>query len=93
MNAAGSKLEKNGENAECAPPKRTPPTIRELCSLMVLPEFLLAKESTSRRLYIATFSQELAKTPFSAIEIANQFGGGGESGEQLGSLLRAPSTI
>ena len=56
---------------------------------MVLPEFLLAKESTSRRLYIATFSQELAKTPFSAIEIANQFGGGGESGEQLGSLLRA----
>ena len=80
--------EKRGEMLSALLQKRTPPTIRELCSLMVLPEFMLAKESKSRRLYIATFSQELAKTPFSAIEIANQFGGGGESGEQLGSLLR-----
>ena len=83
--------QKRGEMLSALLQIRTPPTIRELCSLMVLPEFLLAKESTSRRLYIATFSLELAKTPFSAIEIANQFGGGGESGGDGGEGTVPPA--
>ena len=35
--------QKRGEMLSALLQKRTPPTIRELCSLMVLPEFLLAK--------------------------------------------------
>jgi AcrR family transcriptional regulator len=77
-----------GEMLEALLKKNPQPTLRELCSLLVMPDFQLAKASKSRRQFIATFSDQVAKTPFNALTIAGQFGGGGSSGRQLGHLIR-----
>jgi len=64
------------------------PTLRELCRLMVLPTFELAKSDSRFKRYVASFSHELALTEDSALTKASKSGGGGESGQKIGELLR-----
>ena len=64
-------------------------TLRNLCELMVYPTFLLAKADKQYRAYVAAFSLEIALTDESAYALVSHSGGGGESGQRLGKLLRA----
>jgi AcrR family transcriptional regulator len=70
----------------------TEPTLRELCSLMVMPTYLLARENPDFRNYILGFSHEVAVTPESALKMVSRSGGGGQSGQKTGELLRAALT-
>lgn len=65
------------------------PSLREICSLMTAPAFLLAKASTEYRRYVMAFSHKLALSHNSALSRVNKSGGGGESGQKIGMLLRA----
>ena len=62
--------------------------LRDLCELMILPSFLLARSDTKYRNYVMAFSFEIVTSRYSALDVANKIGGGGESGAQLGTLLR-----
>lgn len=66
-----------------------PPELRDLCRIMVMPNFLLAKSSTGYRRYIAAFAHEIAVSNDSALVIVARMGAGGESGRRLGHFLRA----
>lgn len=68
---------------------KSAPTLRNLCELMVYPTFLLAKADKQYRAYVAAFSLEIALTDKSAYALVSHSGGGGESGQRLGKLLRA----
>ena len=63
-------------------------TLRDLCELMVYPTFLLAKADPQFRRYAAAFSHEIVLADDSALTRVSKSGGGGESGAQLGKLLR-----
>tara|TARA_B100000809_G_scaffold159640_1_gene157013 strand:+ start:2782 stop:3483 length:702 start_codon:yes stop_codon:yes gene_type:complete len=69
--------------------KSIKPSLRDLCCLMASPTFILAKKNPGFRRYVVGFSHELALTNKSAFTLASQAGGGGESGERTGKLLRA----
>lgn len=69
--------------------KNTKPSLRDLCCLLAAPTFTLAKKDPGFRRYVIGFSHELALTNKSAFNLASQAGGGGESGERIGKLLRA----
>ncbi len=64
------------------------PDLRQLCLLMVQPSFDLACASVSFRRYVKAFGHELALSETSALALATTHGGGGESGQQLGLLLK-----
>jgi AcrR family transcriptional regulator len=66
----------------------TKPVLRDLCRLMVLPTFILAKSDPKYRRYVTSFSHELALTEDSALIKVQKEGGGGESGKHTGELLR-----
>lgn len=65
------------------------PELRDLCRIMVMPNFLLARASVGYSQYIAAFAHEIAVTNDSALVTVARMGGGGESGARLGHLLRA----
>lgn len=69
--------------------RKPDPSLREVCSLMTTPGFMLAKTSTGYRRYIIAFSPKLALSQYSALSLVNRQGGGGESGQKIGQLLRA----
>jgi AcrR family transcriptional regulator len=62
--------------------------LRDLCEIMILPSFLLAKSDIKYRNYVMAFSFDIVTSRDSALDKANKNGGGGESGAQLGALLR-----
>lgn len=64
------------------------PSVRDLCRIMVMPTYLLAKEDSKFRRYIAAFSHEIGLTEESALVKVSKSGGGGESGQRTGELLR-----
>jgi AcrR family transcriptional regulator len=66
----------------------TKPALRDLCRLMVLPTFILAKSDLKYRRYVTSFSHELALTEDSALVKVQKEGGGGASGKHTGELLR-----
>ena len=66
----------------------SPPSLRTLCGIMVMPTFLLAKSEPGFRRYIIAFSPEIAVAIGSALTMVNKTGGGGESGQRTGELLR-----
>ena len=65
------------------------PTLRQLCTLMIQPTFLLARTSVEFRRYVKAFGHELALSDVSPLKIVSSQGGGGVSGQQMGTLLRA----
>ena len=65
------------------------PDVTDLCRLMVMPSFLLGQEDPKFRKYIAGFSHEVALAPNSAFDLVKRAGGGGESGQKMGQLLRS----
>ena len=62
--------------------------LRDPCELMILPSFLLARSDKKYRNYVTAFSFEIVTSRYSALDAANKIGGGGESGAQLGTLLK-----
>jgi AcrR family transcriptional regulator len=64
------------------------PTLRQICTLMVLPTFELARSSVAFRRYIKAFGHELALSETSPLKHVSTKGGGGASGQQVGQLLR-----
>lgn len=66
----------------------TKASLRDLCRVMVLPTFLLARSDKKYRRYIVAFSHEIALATDSAFERVSKSGGGGQSGRQTGELLR-----
>lgn len=64
------------------------PGLRDLCRMMVLPTFLLARADPKFRRYIAGFAHEIALTEDSALSRVSKSGAGGESGLKTGELLR-----
>jgi len=62
--------------------------LRDLCELMIMPSFLLARSDIKYRNYVIAFSFEIVTSRDSALDAATKIGGGGESGAQLGVLLR-----
>jgi AcrR family transcriptional regulator len=65
------------------------PSVRDLCRIMVMPTYLLAKANPAFRRFIIAFSSEIALAPDSALSTVNKGGGGGQSGRRTGELLRA----
>lgn len=65
------------------------PSLRQIAGVMVRPMFDLARTKPEFRRYVRAFSQELALAETSALAIVQKQGGGGESGGQVGALLRA----
>ena len=65
------------------------PSLRDLCRIMVMPTYLLAKADTKFRRYIAAFAQDVAFTDESALAMVSKSGSGGESGLKTGNLLRS----
>lgn len=65
-----------------------PPSLRDLCSLMIRPPFELARSNAGFRRYIKAFGHQLAITESSAFSRVSHYGGGGSSGQQLGLLIR-----
>jgi AcrR family transcriptional regulator len=80
--------DKRAESLAEALAKTPEPSLRQLCTLMVEPTFQLARASLEFRRYIKAFGHELALSDSSPLKIASGKGGGGESGEQIGLLLR-----
>ena len=64
------------------------PTLRDICKLMVLPPYLLARKDPDYCNYISAFSLEPAITTDSALLLIKNKGAGGESGRETGRLLR-----
>ncbi len=62
--------------------------LRDMCELMILPSFLLARSDLKYRYYVMAFSFDIVTSQESALDVAGKIGGGGESGAQLGVLLR-----
>ena len=65
------------------------PSLRQLCTMMIEPAFLLARSDGDFRNYIKAFGHELALAETSPLDLAHSQGGGGASGEQVGHLLKA----
>ncbi|MDA0977757.1 MAG: helix-turn-helix domain containing protein [Proteobacteria bacterium] len=68
------------------------PSLRDLCALMVMPTYLLAKASPEYRRFVVGFSHEIALTTESALALVTRHGAGGRSGQELGELLRRTLT-
>ena len=64
------------------------PSLRQICELMVLPLFDLARLKVEFRRYIKAFGHELVLSETSALSKATSQGGGGISGVQLAKLLK-----
>jgi AcrR family transcriptional regulator len=64
------------------------PTLRQLCLLMVEPTFQLARADVEFRRYVKAFGHELAVSGSSPLKVVSTKGGGGESGQETGALLR-----
>ena len=62
------------------------PVLRDLCSIMVMPTYLLAKADTKFRRHIIGFSHTIALAEDSALSKVGGHGGGGESGMLTGLL-------
>ncbi|MEM7020187.1 MAG: helix-turn-helix domain-containing protein [Pseudomonadota bacterium] len=62
------------------------PALRDICRLMVLPIFELAQAKPYFRRYVKAFGHEIALADEPAITLANKHGG--QSGQQIGLLLR-----
>ena len=65
------------------------PALRDLCLIMVMPTYRLAKADAKFRRYIIGFSHTIALAEESALSKVGGHGGGGESGLRTGELLRA----
>lgn len=80
--------EKRGELLAELLARKSKPSLRDLCCLMVKPAFLLAKADPGFRRFIVCFAHEVAVTSGSALKMASSRGAGGKSGKQTGQLLR-----
>lgn len=80
--------QKRTELLEALLKKGTEPSLRDLCRLMVLPTFELAKADPKYRRYVSVFAHEIALTDEPVLSKVNQAGGGGKSGLKTGELLR-----
>lgn len=67
----------------------TQPALRDLCRLMIMPTYLLAKADAKYRRHIIGFSHTIALAEESALVKVSSHGGGGKSGVRTGELLRA----
>jgi AcrR family transcriptional regulator len=68
---------------------RTPePSLGEICRLMVQPVFELARSRIDFRRYVKAFGHELALSETSALSQVSRQGGGGTSGQRVGTFLR-----
>ncbi|NJN50854.1 MAG: helix-turn-helix transcriptional regulator [Gammaproteobacteria bacterium] len=67
--------------------RAAPPSLREICQLMVGPAFQLARDKPDFRRYIKAFGHEITLTDKSAVSIAKRKGGA--SVVETGALLRA----
>ena len=65
------------------------PSLRQLCEIMVRPMFDLAGRKPEFRRYVQAFSHEIIFAETSALATVGSRGGGNESGQQPGALLRA----
>ncbi|MDG1203910.1 MAG: TetR/AcrR family transcriptional regulator, partial [Pseudomonadales bacterium] len=79
---------KRGELIAQLEASNSPIKLRDLCELMILPSFLLAKSDLKYRQYVMAFSFDIVTSQDSALDTARKTGGGGESGAHLGRLLR-----
>lgn len=61
-------------------------TLRDVCSIMVMPPFLLGRRSPGYRRYILSFSQDLALRS-NTLAFVNRHGAGGESGRETSELM------
>ncbi len=66
----------------------TRPKLRDICKLMVLPPYLLAKRDQDYCRYISAFSLEPAIATESELSLVSNKGAGGDSGKETGRLLR-----
>lgn len=80
--------DKRAEQLDALLAEQQDPTLRQLCTLMVEPTFQLARSKLEFRRYIRAFGTELAHVSTSPLRAISGHGGGGESGERLGMLLR-----
>ena len=64
------------------------PTLRQICGLMVQHVFDLARSRIDFRRYVKAFGHELSLSETSALSKATSQGGGGSSGQQVGTLLK-----
>ncbi len=64
------------------------PTLRQIAALMVRPAFELARSRPDFRNYVKAFGDRLALLESSSVPMLVRSGGGGESGIELGELLR-----
>jgi AcrR family transcriptional regulator len=80
--------EQRAELLESLLEKTDKPSLRDLCELMVIPTYSLAQADRGYRSYIAAFGHEIALADESAYSRVSKTGGGGESGQQTGELLR-----
>jgi|TARA_B100001964_G_scaffold226063_1_gene274576 AcrR family transcriptional regulator len=69
--------------------KNKKPALRDLCKVMILPTFLLAKSNPAFRRFVVAFGHEIALTPNSALSLVEEKEGHGTSALQTGELLRA----
>lgn len=81
--------EKRAELLEALMSHDESPDVADLCRLMIMPSFLLGQDDPKFRQYIAGFGHEIALAPNSAFDLVKRAGGGGESGQKMGELLRS----
>ena len=79
---------KRAESLAAALTETSQPSLRRLCTLMVEPTFQLARRSVEFRRYVKAFGHELAISESSPLQVVSRQGGGGLSGQQMGTLLR-----
>lgn len=80
---------KRGELLEALLEQSPQPSLRELCELMVRPDFELARTDVGFRRYIKAFGPDVALAKASALSVVTSHGAGGPSGRRLAELLRS----
>ena len=81
--------EKRAEALTTMLEKKHAPSLRDLCELMVAPAFTLGRADAAYRCYIRAFGHQLALSDESPIDLATTGGGGGQSGQRLGTMLKS----
>ncbi|MFK7913857.1 MAG: TetR/AcrR family transcriptional regulator [Pseudomonadales bacterium] len=64
------------------------PNLRQVCTLMVAPNFQLARSDTGFRRYLKAFGHTVAFTEASPLKVVSRTGAGGKAGADLARLLK-----
>jgi len=67
--------------------RSSPPSLRDICEVMVAPAFELARAQPDYRRYVKAFGHEITLADESAVKFVNRKGG--QSAQATGELLRA----